>query len=110
MTANAHKSLQVNIFQAKTQLSQLIEKAEQGEEVIIARAGKPVVRLTALKPEKKKIRFGGLKGKVWIADDFDAPLPRDVLAEFEGGIFPLEKLEKPKKPAAVQSARKVKAR
>jgi prevent-host-death family protein len=74
----------VNIFEAKTQLSKLIQLVEQGEEVVIARAGKPVARLTQLAPAKKPIQFGLLKGKIWIADDFDAPLPDDVLAEFEG--------------------------
>ncbi|HEY1646930.1 MAG TPA: type II toxin-antitoxin system Phd/YefM family antitoxin [Terracidiphilus sp.] len=82
----------VNIFEAKTQLSKLIERVERGEDVIIARAGKPVARLTGLKPEKRKIRYGGLKGKIWVADDFDAPLPDEVLAEFENGpIFPPER-------------------
>ena len=71
--------LTVNIFEAKTQLSKLIEMAEKGEEVVIARAGKPVVRLTKLEPAKPKIRYGLLKGKIWIADDFDAPLPEDFL-------------------------------
>lgn len=84
---------QVNIFEAKTQLSKLVELAEQGQDVVIARAGKPVARLTGLKPEKPKIRFGGLKGKIWIADDFDAPLPPDLLAEFEAPIFPDEETE-----------------
>jgi prevent-host-death family protein len=86
------KTTQVNIFEAKTHLSKLIEQVEKGGEVIIARAGKPVARLTPLEPEKPKIRFGGLKGKIWIADDFDAPLPPEVLAEFEDGdIFPPER-------------------
>jgi prevent-host-death family protein len=81
----------VNIFEAKTQLSKLIQIVENGEDVVIARAGKPVVRLTKLEPEKRPIRFGGLKGKIWVADDFDAPLPPEVLAEFEDGpIFPSE--------------------
>ena len=68
----------VNVFEAKTNLSKLIAKAEKGEDVIIARAGKPVVRLTRLERAKKPIRFGGLKGKIWIADDFDAPLPGKI--------------------------------
>jgi prevent-host-death family protein len=81
----------VNIFEAKTQLSKLIQMAENGEDVVIARAGKPVVRLTRLEPKKRSIRYGGLKGKIWIADDFDAPLPPEVLAEFEDGpIWPSE--------------------
>ncbi len=91
MPATAQTPLTVNIFEAKTQLSKLIQKVEQGEDVIIARAGKPVARLTGLAPAKPKIRFGGLKGKIWIADDFDAPLPEEILAEFEDGpIFPPE--------------------
>ena len=77
---------QVNIFEAKTNLSKLIELVEQGGEVIIARAGKPVARLTQLATEKKPIRFGGLKGKIWVADDFDDPLPDDIQAEFEAGL------------------------
>lgn len=81
----------VNIFEAKTQLSKLIQMAENGEDVVIARAGKPVVRLTKLEPEKRPIRYGLMKGKIHVADDFDAPLPDDVLAEFENGpIFPPE--------------------
>ena len=81
----------VNIFEAKTQLSKLIAMAESGEEVVIARAGKPVARLTQFKPEKRPIVFGLMKDKIWVADDFDAPLPEEVLAEFEDGpIFPPE--------------------
>ena len=74
----------VNIFEAKTNLSKLIELVEQGQEVVIARAGKPVARLTQLERPKRPIVFGLMKGEIHIADDFDAPLPDDVLAEFEG--------------------------
>jgi prevent-host-death family protein len=81
----------VNIFEAKTQLSKLVDLAEHGEDVVIARAGKPVARLTKLYPEKKPIIFGTLKGKIHVAADFDDPLPEDVLAEFENGpIWPSE--------------------
>jgi prevent-host-death family protein len=81
----------VNIFEAKTQLSKLIAMVESGEEVVIARAGKPVARLTKLDPAKRTIVYGLLKGKIHVADDFDAPLPDDILAEFEDGpIFPPE--------------------
>jgi prevent-host-death family protein len=69
----------VNIFEAKTNLSKLIERVEQGEEIVIARAGKPVARLTRVERARKPIRFGALKGKIWIADDFDDPLPEDFL-------------------------------
>ena len=77
----------VNIYQAKTQLSKLVDLASSGTDVVIARAGKPVARLTALDKKKKSRRmvgFGALEGKGWIADDFDAPLPDEILAQFEG--------------------------
>jgi len=82
----------VNIFEAKTNLSKLVALAEQGHETILARNGKPVARIAPLVPVKKPIRFGLMKGQIWIADDFDAPLPDEVLADFEDGpIFPPEK-------------------
>jgi prevent-host-death family protein len=65
----------VNIHEAKTNLSRLLEAVEAGEEVVIARAGKPVATLTAYKPPRKKIAPpGGMAGEIWMADDFDAPL------------------------------------
>ncbi len=75
----------INIYAAKTQLSKLVERAASGKDVIIARGGKPVARLTSLLAPKSKIRFGLLKGKVKTAKDFDAPLPPEVLGQFEGG-------------------------
>jgi prevent-host-death family protein len=67
--------MQVNIHEAKTQLSKLIEAALRGEEVVIARANKPVVRLEPVAEQQPKRRIGGLKGVVkYMADDFDAPL------------------------------------
>jgi prevent-host-death family protein len=74
----------INIYEAKTQLSKLVERAAAGQDVIIARGGKPVARLTRLEPPPRKIRFGLLKGKVKVARDFDAPLPEDLIAQFEG--------------------------
>ena len=74
----------VNIHDAKTHFSRLVDAAAAGEEIVIAKAGKPAARLGPLEPVKPKRRFGGLKGKVQIAEDFDAPLPDDVLASFEG--------------------------
>jgi prevent-host-death family protein len=74
----------VNIYEAKTHLSKLVDKAASGEDVIIGRGGKPLARLTTLASAKRPIRFGLLKGKVKVADDFDAPLPDAVLALFEG--------------------------
>ncbi|MDZ7651423.1 MAG: type II toxin-antitoxin system Phd/YefM family antitoxin [Burkholderiaceae bacterium] len=76
----------VNIHEAKTQFSKLIERTGQGEEIIIARAGEPVARLTPLTAHHRPVVRppGALKGEIWIADDFDAPLPDDALAAFEG--------------------------
>lgn len=74
----------VNIYEAKAKLSKLVDLASQGEDIIIARNGKPAARLTTLKPEKLPLRMGLMEGQIWIADDFDAPLPDDILAGFEG--------------------------
>lgn len=75
----------VNIYDAKTRLSQLVDRAAAGEDVIVSRHGRPLARITALvPPAKAPVRFGLLKGRVKIAADFDAPLPDDVLAGFEG--------------------------
>ena len=73
----------VNIHQAKTQFSKLVDAAMQGEVVVIAKAGKPAVQLVPLNKTASR-RLGVLKGKVKIAKDFDAPLPDDILADFEG--------------------------
>jgi prevent-host-death family protein len=72
----------VNIHAAKTNLSRLVEEAAAGEEIIIAKAGKPMVRLTPIKKKNLEKTFGMLKGKIWISDDFDAPLPPEVLRGF----------------------------
>lgn len=76
--------LTVNIHEAKTQLSRLIESVEAGEEVVIARAGKPVARLVPLEPTPPRRRLGSLEGKFTVPDNFGAPLPDDVIALFEG--------------------------
>ena len=74
----------VNIYEAKTKLSKLVDLASSGTDVVIARAGKPVARLTTLKEEKRQLVPGLLEGRGWIADDFNAPLPDDLQAAFEG--------------------------
>jgi len=71
----------VNMHQAKTELSKLVARALAGEEVIVTRNGKPVVRLMPISQQRTP---GGLEGKIWISPDFDAPLPEEVLREFEG--------------------------
>lgn len=73
----------VNIHEAKTQLSRLIERVERGEEVIIARAGTPVARLLPFAPRGSARELGVDEGRLDIPADFDAPLPPDVLADFE---------------------------
>jgi len=81
--------MEVNIHEAKTHLSRLLQRVAAGEEVTIARSGVPVARLVAVEPEKKKIRPLGMdRGRIWIADDFDAPLPDELLKQFYGGELP----------------------
>lgn len=74
----------VNIHEAKTHFSKLVEAAMAGEEIIIAKAGKPAARLVPLKSQRLGIRFGLMKGEIEIADDFDAPLPEDLQRAWEG--------------------------
>lgn len=66
--------IEVNIHEAKTQLSRLIARVEQGEEVVIARAGEPVVKLVRADRAKRGRKLGEYAGEIWIADDFDSPL------------------------------------
>jgi prevent-host-death family protein len=74
----------VNIHDAKTNFSKLIDAVGKGEEIVIARAGKPAARLVPIQGQKVARKPGALKGKIRIADDFDAPLPDDLQAAFEG--------------------------
>lgn len=75
----------VNTHEAKTNLSKLIDEVQNGAEIVIARANRPVARLVPFGGERRPRRPGYLKGKVRVADDFDAPLPPDVVHAFEGG-------------------------
>ena len=75
---------QYNMHDAKTHLSRLAERAANGEEIIIARDGRPLARLTALPEERPKVILGLLKGKIWVSDDFDDPLPWEIQRYFEG--------------------------
>ncbi len=72
----------VNVHQAKTHLSRLLERVEKGEQIVISRAGRPVARLSPIRAPLR--RPGRLKGKLHLAADFDAPLPAEILAAFEG--------------------------
>jgi prevent-host-death family protein len=74
----------VNIYDAKTQLSQLVDRAAAGEEIIIAKAGRPTARLVPLRAVHERRVPGNWSGRVVIAPDFDAPLPETLVNEFEG--------------------------
>jgi prevent-host-death family protein len=75
----------INIYVAKTRFSELVDKAVAGDEVIVSRHGKPLVRITRLEGgQKQRIKFGTLKGKIKLSADFDAALPDEVIADFEG--------------------------
>lgn len=73
----------VNIHEAKTHLSKIVDDVAAGHEVIIAKAGKPMARLSPLTPKPRAKNLGLLKGKVKVPDDFNAPLDADELAIFE---------------------------
>jgi prevent-host-death family protein len=73
----------INIYDAKTQLSRLVDRAAAGEEIVIAKAGKPRARLVPLAPKRRRVP-GVWKGKVRIAPDFDAPLPAAILKGWSG--------------------------
>jgi prevent-host-death family protein len=73
----------LNLYEAKTQLSSLVEEAAAGAEIVIAKAGRPRAKLVPYRPAVRR-RPGRAKGKVWMSADFDAPLPKDVLAGFLG--------------------------
>ena len=75
---------QVNVHEAKTHLSRLIEEVEAGGVVIIAKAGKPVATLSPIAGKRRRRKLGLLDGKFKIPDDFNAPLPKSVQAVFEG--------------------------
>jgi prevent-host-death family protein len=73
-----------NLYEAKTALSSLVDRAAAGEEIVIAKAGKPLARLVPVTAASRPSRVpGGWEGRVRIAPDFDEPLPADVLAGFE---------------------------
>jgi prevent-host-death family protein len=74
----------VNVTEAKAQLSRLLEQARAGERIIIGKAGKPVAVLSAYDADPEPRTLGGWEGEIWIADDFDDPLPDDLQRHFDG--------------------------
>jgi prevent-host-death family protein len=79
-----------NIYEAKTRLSELVEEAASGKEIVIAKAGVPRARLVPLRDKRRPRRPGLAKGRIVIADDFDAPLSPALLAAFTGAAGPEE--------------------
>ena len=73
----------VNIHEAKTHLSRLLEQVSQGEEILIAKAGRPVARLVPAGERPERREPGSAAGRVLVGEDFDAPLPEEVLEAFE---------------------------
>lgn len=79
--------LTINIHEAKTHLSRFIEKAAAGEEIIIAKAGKPIAKLVPLHSPSSSRSLGIFKGKLNVPEDFDAALPEDVMMQFESAAI-----------------------
>ena len=73
----------LNIYEAKTHFSDLIERVASGEEIVISRRGKPVARLAPI--PARGLKFGVLKGKLTVPADFDSPLPPEIQRYFDGG-------------------------
>jgi len=73
------------VHEAKTHLSKLLDRVAAGEEVVIARYGKPVARMLPVVAERGPRMLGAMKGKIWVSEDFDAPLPGKLVKRFYGG-------------------------
>ncbi len=73
----------INIHEAKTHLSRIVDEVAAGAEVIIAKAGKPMARLSPIQPAVRPKKLGLLKDKITVPDDFNSPLEDDVIAAFE---------------------------
>lgn len=94
--------MEVNIHQAKTHLSRLLQRVAEGEEVVIARAGEPIARLVRIQPQQKTRPLGMDRGSVVVPDDFNDPLPPELLAQFLG----VEVAELPKNSARKKRRRR----
>ena len=75
---------QVNVHEAKTHLSRLLDQAMAGEQVVIMRSGRPLVRLMPVEPAPVRRVIGTARGEFVVPEDFDDPLPDEILAAFEG--------------------------
>ena len=74
----------INIHEAKTHLSRLVERVEAGEEIIIAKAGRPAARLVPLEAARKPVKIGGLKAAFPVPDDFNTMFEAEIVALFGG--------------------------
>lgn len=74
----------IEVSVANVDLTRLVEDVAAGEEIVLTMAGKPVARLVPFEPRREPRKPGLLKGKIWIADDFDDPLPEEIMAAFRG--------------------------
>jgi prevent-host-death family protein len=83
MDSFAHHPAYVSVHEAKTHLSKLLQRVLTGEEIIISKSGQPVARLTPFDRPAHDRQAGLFRGQIKISDDFDAPLPEDLLKEFE---------------------------
>lgn len=98
----------MNVYDAKTHLSRLLRRVRAGEAIVIADAGKPIARLVPIEPAAGPRTLGGDEKTVWLAEDFDAPLPDDVLAAFYRGD---DLARRPKRaPRKTRRGRKPKSR
>ena len=77
-------TIHVNVSEAKTRLSRLLREVEAGAEIVIVRAGSPVARLVPYELAPRRKRLGLLQGRIRVPHDFNAPLPADLLSDFEG--------------------------
>jgi prevent-host-death family protein len=73
-----------NLYEAKTALSRLVDRAASGEEIILSKAGKPLAKLVPFQRTTEPRKPGGWEGRMRISEDFDAPLPQEILDAFEG--------------------------
>lgn len=74
----------INIHEAKTHLSRLVERVQAGEEIVIAKAGRPAARLVPIEASRKPIKIGGLKGRITVPDNFNTMLEQEIEAMFAG--------------------------
>ena len=75
----------INVYEAKTHLSKLLDRVANGEEIVLGKAGKPMARLVPYRERRQPRAPGRLAGKIWIAPDFDET-PEDIIAAFEGDL------------------------